>query len=111
MKQRLVRSLIALLSCITFISGCSKPSKVDPVAADALKQPAAAEVMAAIEKKDYDGAMAQLMKLRQAATTDEQQKQYAVVAFEARQKFSEAAGTDPKAAEAAATLRALSIGR
>jgi len=68
-------------------------------------------VMAAIEKKDYDGAMAGLLKIKQTVTTEEQQMQYMVLCREARDKLNEAAATDAKAAEAVDALRAMTRGR
>lgn len=76
-----------------------------------MKNPAAGEVMAAIDKKDYDGAVGAVMKARQAVTNDEQQRQFLILMHEARQKLMEAAATDPKAGEALAVLRAMTIGR
>ena len=82
-----------------------------PAALDSTKLPGATEVMAAIEKKDYDGAMAALLKIKQTITTDEQQMQYMILSREARDKLIEAAATDPKAAEAVDALRAMTRGR
>jgi 6,7-dimethyl-8-ribityllumazine synthase len=103
-------SLIAvgLLACFSF--GCKKAS-VDPAVVEgASKLPGAAEVMAAIDKKDYEGAMAALAKVREGLTSEDQTVQYMVLARQARDKMSEAAATDPKAAEAVNTLRAMTTG-
>ena len=99
---------------LPFSAGCKKKEKtaaVPPAMEEALHQPGASEVMAAIDKKDYDSAVAQLMAVRQAATTEEAQKQFALLAFQARDKLAQPATTDPKAAEALSAIRALSMGR
>ncbi len=90
--------------------GCRKAS-VDPkVVEGASKLPGATEVMAAIDKKDYDGAMASLMKVKQSLTTEAQNLEFLVLARQVRDKMSEAAATDPKAAEAVMALRAMTTG-
>ena len=94
-----------------FGAGCGTRTRPAPAAIDATKLPGATEVMAAIEKKDYNGAMAGLLKIKQTVATDEQQMQYMVLSREARDKLIEAAATDPKAAEAVEALRAMTRGR
>src|SRR5262245_23228205 len=91
-------------------SGCSKPGVDQAVVEGASKLPGAAEVMAAIDKKDYEGAMAALAKVKEGLTTEDQNVQFMVLARQARDKMAEAAATDPKAAEAVAALRAMSTG-
>jgi hypothetical protein len=68
-------------------------------------------VLAAIDRKDYDGAIAALLRIRQSVTTAEQQAQFANLADEARIKLLDAAPTQPKAAEALAVLRRITGGR
>jgi hypothetical protein len=100
--------LIGLL--LGFTSGCKK-SGDDPKVLEAASQlPGAADVMAAINKKDYDGAMAALMKVKQTLTTEDQNVQFMVLARQARDKMDEAASTNAQAAEAAITLRAMTTG-
>ena len=69
------------------------------------------EVMAAIDRKDYDGAIATLLRIRQSVANAEQQVQFANLADEARIKLIEAAPTQPKAAEALGVLRRITGGR
>ena len=112
-----------------FGAGCGKkadPSKADtsgpsepqPTAtapkstsATTVKLSGSQEVMAAIDRKDYDGAIAVLLRIRQSVTTAEQQVQFANIADEARIKLLEAAPTQPKAGEALAVLRKITGGR
>ncbi len=66
--------------------------------------------MEAIDKKDYEGAMAALAKVKEGLTSEDQTIQYMVLARQARDKMGEAAATDPKAAEAVNMLRAMTTG-
>jgi hypothetical protein len=77
----------------------------------AVKLSGSQEVLSAIDRKDYDGAIAILLRIRQSVTTAEQQVQFANIADEARIKLLEAAPTQPKAAEALAVLRKITGGR
>ncbi len=102
-------------------AGCGKKTAAKP--GEAVTTPKAAEadaaskltgaddVMAAIEKKDYDGAVAALLRAKLAVRTDEQQIQFVTLAWQAKSKLGEVAATDAKAAEALAALRAMSAGR
>jgi len=107
-------TVLILVAWVTvFGAGCGSRTRPAPPSAalDSTKLPGASEVMAAIEKKDYDGAMAGLLKIKQTVTTEEQQMQYMVLCREARDKLNEAAATDAKAAEAVDALRAMTRGR
>ena len=91
-------------------------SSAQPPAAAASKSTSAKlsesqEVMAAIDRKDYDGAIATLLRIRQSVAGAEQQMQFANLADEVRIKLIEAAPTQPKAAEALAVLRKITGGR
>jgi|SRR5437773_6690649 len=91
-------------------------SSAQPPAATASKSTSAKlsesqEVMAAIDRKDYDGAIATLLRIRQSVAGAEQQMQFANLADEVRIKLIEAAPTQPKAAEALAVLRKITGGR
>lgn len=74
-------------------------------------QPGAAEVMAAIQKKDFEGAVAALNKVREQVTTEEQNVQFMLLARQAREKIAEVAPNDPKAMEVVALLRGMVTGR
>ncbi len=106
--------------CVGFGSGCGKKaakaeapstSADTAVAKPPQNQSAESEVMAALEKKDYDGVMAALAKVKDAATTEDQVNQFKTLCRQASIKMQGAALSDPKAAEALAALRIMSTGR
>ena len=78
---------------------------------DTLTLPGVTDVKAALEKKDYEGAVAAYLKINQNVTTEEQHVQVMALSRELRLKLSEAASTDPKAAEALNTIGTLTTGR
>jgi hypothetical protein len=93
-------------------TGCRKPPAEDPnVIKAAESQPGAAEVMAAIQKKDFEGAVVALSRVRDQATTDEQNVQFMLLARQAREKIAEIAPYDPKAQEVVSLLRGMVTGR
>jgi hypothetical protein len=100
--------LIAVIICLG--SGCRRSAVDKEVIDEVSKLPGASEVMAAIDRKDYDGAMAALGKVKEGVTTEEQNIQFMILARQARDKMTEAAATDPKAAAAVNALRAMSTG-
>jgi hypothetical protein len=91
----------------------SEPQSTAPKSTPAAsaKPSGSQEVLAAIDRKDYDGAIASLLRLRQSATTPEQLVQFANLADEARIKLLDAAPYQPKAAEALTVLRRITGGR
>lgn len=92
--------------------GCRKPPAEDPQAVKAAESlPGANEVMAAVAKKDFDGVLAALGKVREQVSTDEQNVQFMLLAYKAREKIAEIAPDDPKAMEVVAALRGLTTGR
>lgn len=105
--------IVALVAVVGFASlGCRKPPAEDPnVIKAAESQPGAAEVMAAVNRKDFDGVLAALNKVQEQVTTDEQNVQFMLLARQAREKISEIAPNDPKAMEVVAALRAMVTGR
>jgi len=121
--------IIALVMAVFSVgvgAGCAKKNRaaadaVDPALATAATNAAApeapqqlagqSEVMAAVEKKDYDGAMAALLRVRQSITSDQQTMQYTVLSHELKLKLMAAAATDPKAADALTALRSMTVGR
>lgn len=103
-------ALIVVGVALCFGAGCGKKPAQTQVDA-AMKQPGAVEVMAAINKKDYDGAVATLVKIQQGATNEQQQVQFLVIMREAKMKLNEVALSDPKATDALTALRFMSSGR
>ncbi len=84
----------------------SKPTSTTPA-----KLSGSEEVMAAIDRKDYDGALAALLRIKQSVASAEQQVQFANIVDDAKIKLIQAAPTQPKAAEALAVLRRITGGR
>jgi uncharacterized protein with beta-barrel porin domain len=113
--------LIGIVS-LTFLSaGCGKSTETTTTGeptADASQAvaptsglPETAEVMAALDKKDYDAVVAGLVKAKQNAGSPEQTVQFANLADDVKIRLLEDAPTHPKANEALAALRQLSGGR
>src|SRR5438034_3996130 len=65
---KLTRCILVILTGSFFGlgSGCGTKSTAPTVIVDAKTLPGADEVTAALEKKDYDGAMAALLKVKQS---------------------------------------------
>jgi hypothetical protein len=106
------RLVILIGLAVSIGTSCGRKATVDSeAAAVASKLPGASEVMAALEKKDYDGAVAALLKAGRTVANEEQQVQYMTLSRQVREKLSEAAPNDPKAAEALAALRTMTLGR
>jgi hypothetical protein len=84
------------------------PGKADPVASQAMTT-----ATTALEKNDYDAAIAALMAAKQSAGTmsDQQAIQYRQSLMDASSKLLEASQTDPKAKEAYENLGRLMKGR
>ena len=104
--------LIGVALCLS--TGCRKTPQAtaDAEIVGALaKVPGAADVKAAIEKKDYDAALANLFKAKTSVATEEQQVQFMALNHWVKGKLMDAAPTDPKAAEALNALRATSVSR
>ncbi len=92
-------------------TGSSDPQPAAAAAKSAPRLSGSQEVLAAIDKKDYDGAIAVLLQIRQSVRTPEQQLQFANIADEARIKLLEAGPSDPKVAKALSVLRQITGGR
>ena len=115
--NRLPRCLVALLLVglsVGLLAGCKKTPQAtaeSEIAGALAKLPGAAEVKAAVDKKDYEGAMAALLKVKATIATGEQQLQFMALNHWFKGKLIDAAPTDPKAGEALSTLRSMSVGR
>jgi hypothetical protein len=104
-------ALILVGLVVGFSAGCGMKSTAPPVVVDGAKLPGADAVTAALEKKDYDGAIAAWMKLKESIATEDQHSQFILLTRQISTKLSEAAPNDPKAAEAAGALRQMTLGR
>jgi len=111
--SRIARSLLvaSLVLSAGLVSGCKKSESGATTAVTASKLPGAAEVMPAIERKDYDAAVAALMKVRDAVTTEAERLEFRTILREAQDKIQEASFTDEKAKEAFRSLALLQTGR
>jgi uncharacterized UBP type Zn finger protein len=115
MRPHIVRvvalvTLGLLVACLG--TACGPKAKVDEKTQQtAHSLPGAAEVLASLEQKNYDAAMAGLMKIKMALASEEDTTAYSVLAWEVKAKLQEAAPTDPKAAEALHNLRSMATGR
>jgi hypothetical protein len=99
---------------VGFGTGCKKKEATTetPAASNATPNlPGAADVTGALDKKDYEGTMAALLKVRQGVTTSDEQLQYTILTAQVKDKLLMAAPTDPKAAEALTALRLMTAGR
>lgn len=94
-------------------SGAAQPAAAqpDPGSASASNIAGAKEIMAALDKNDFDGAMAGVMRAAQGVSNAEQRRQFAVLADEVRIKLLEAGPANPKVSEALSVLRGLTGGR
>jgi len=111
-RSSLVAVLILIGLSVGFATGCGKKSGAQSgQVTTAPKLSGSEEVMAALERKDYDAAMAALLRVKQAVSTEEQQVQFMVLSRQAKDKLLEAAPTDAKAAEALTALRGMTVGR
>lgn len=73
--------------------------------------PAATNAIAALNQKDYEGAVAALVKIREAVSTGDQQMEFLGLTREVRGHLLDASATDPKAAQALEALRLMTSGR
>lgn len=114
MRKLLFHCGVALLLCAT---GCKKeeapsaPSKADAAPADAPALSGSDAVRAALEKKDWDGAMSGLLQVGQSVTSQEQQNNFLVLKQEVKNTLMDASATDPKAAQALTVLRQMTVTR
>jgi len=116
MFHQLNRYLAVLLAaaCLTLTVGCKpKAAKVfggtEVEAAQNL--PEGTNVLAALNQKDYETAVAGLTKIQQSVSGIEQESHLLTLKQHVKEKLIEASDADPKAAEALQALRSLSVGR
>ena len=121
LRSCFVVTVAALLTCAT---GCkkSKPESAEQTAPVTEKSPAvaegkapaplrgAAEVMAALQRKDYPGAVAALTQVK-AGITPDQRLQYNELMGKVREAVGEARAKDDSAQRAYQALRMIEAGR
>jgi hypothetical protein len=108
--RQAVAFLVTLAVLALVLTGCSRKTPI-PSQASYPHLPEAANVIATLERKDYEGAVSTLVKMRAAVSTDEQEAEYKSLSRRVSDILFEAAPSDPKAAEAAQALTTLSRGR
>ena len=110
--SRIISTGTVLAALLLTSPGCSKPPAEDPSVIKAVdSMPGSTEVWAAVDKKDYDGVLTALGKVREKITTEEQNTQYMILAYKVRERLTETAPNDAKAMEVVALLRGLTTGR
>ena len=126
-RVKLMKALLfsTLLLAAFGFSGCKKAEQAEatseaapgaeaaapktPPGADIL--PGAGDVRKALAAKDYDQAVGSLMAIQGAVVTAEQRTEWGNLFQEVREALQDASPTNPKAAQALATLRAVRSGR
>ncbi|MBI4324009.1 MAG: hypothetical protein HY674_01970 [Chloroflexi bacterium] len=119
--NKLVRNglFVAVALLVGLGAGCKKKpaaagtpagaTETGPVTASKLS--GAKEVIAALEKKNYDGVIAGLVSVRQNVADSQQQVEFATLVDEVKIKLLEVAPQDPNAGRALAALRMMTGGR
>ena len=115
MKQAIRRWVLPLVigfCCALVLGACNKkPQPAVDTTQGYQSLPQATNILAAVQDKKYHEAVAALIKLRDIATTEQQQSEYAVLTREVRDKLLDASITDPKAADALQAFRFMTTGR
>lgn len=117
-KYALLTLLIVVPAVITGCGKSKKPESEGTAETADGKKPApaatlsgAAQVRAALDKKDYGGAVALLVQTKQALRTQAQQSEFTDLVDEVRIRLLDEAPGDPKATQALSALRAFTGGR
>jgi len=117
-------ALVPLAVLLIAVAGCGKkstpaadptasgqPAPAEDSATTASKLPGAKEIIAAVDRKDYDGAVASFLQLGRSVANEQQKREYAALADEIRVKLLEAGPSDPKVMEALSVIRKVTGGR
>jgi uncharacterized UBP type Zn finger protein len=113
-KQITRRAALATMgmACGLFLAGCSKKARLAVDLNNPYQHlPGATNILASVDQKNYDEAVAALVKLREFASTEEQLSEYALLSRTVKDKLLEAATTDEKASSALQALRVMTTGR
>lgn len=116
MQTRLAACVALLVAgaCLVYVGAGCKPGKAPETTEmldNHLKLPGATNVVAALEQKDYDGALVALIRVKEGVSSAEQLGDFMVLSRHVRDKLMEVSATDAKAAEALTTLRSMTTGR
>lgn len=109
-------ALAAGFSLGVLFCGCkgSKEPKIGapgPAVEAAQKLPDGTNVLAALDQKDYEGAVAALAKIQPTANQGELAPSFLTLKLYVKNRLRELAPTDPKAAEALNAIRLMTEGR
>jgi len=111
-------TLLVLAMALTLASACKKSANSgaaggeDAAAVQAAQSlPEGTNVLAALNQKDYDGAVAALSKIQQSIGEGDQQSQFMTLKQYVRSALLTASATDPKANDALSGLRMMTQGR
>jgi hypothetical protein len=107
----LVGGLALILAC-----GCKEKIKgtvaeETPAIEAAQRLPEGTNVLAALQKKDYESAVAGLAKLQEEVGNGDLAAPFLTLKMYVKSQLIELAPTDPKAAEALSTVRMMTQGR
>jgi hypothetical protein len=109
-------ALVGVCLGLCFGAGCKGKSEAtagsqSPAVLAAQKLPEGTNVLAALDQKDYEGAVGALAKLQQSSSEGELAGDYLTLKLYVKNKLIELSATDAKAAEALNALRLLTQGR
>lgn len=107
-------TVLAVLSLVVGVACKEKTpeaSAATEIAAIIAQLPEAATVKTALDKKDYDGVMAAVLKIQPTMATEEQKIQFMSLTSWLKQQLLDVQPPDPKAVEALNALRAMSATR
>jgi hypothetical protein len=109
-------ALVVGLGWGVLFCGCkgSKEPKIGapgPAVEAAQKLPDGTNVLAALDQKDYAGAVSGLAKIQQTASEGELAPAFLTLKLYVKNRLIELAPTDPKAAEALNAIRLMTQGR
>jgi hypothetical protein len=110
-KKRFYLLLLPVL-LIGLAGACKKQTVDTSTATQTYSQlPDATNVLASLTQKNYDEAVAALVKMKENVTSEEQQNQYTLLVRQVKDQLLDAAPTDPKASDALQAYRVMSTGR
>ena len=100
------------LCCALLGTACKKQATTEVAPTQAYQQlPEATNVLASLNEKNYDEAIAALAKLKEFVSTEQQRSEYLLLTRQVRDKLTEASAADPKAQEALQAYRVMTMGR
>jgi hypothetical protein len=100
------------LCCALLATACKKQATTGVAPTQGYQQlPEATNVLSALNEKNYDEAVAALVKLKESVSTEQQRSEYSLLSQQVRDKLIEASASDPKAQEALHAYGVMTRGR